>query len=123
MAPTDFMLRVVGAFASQGVQVNGEANLTAVHMRVDEPRISVTVQSHIDWFDVSAVVSFGDLSVDLATVRRAVLRRERYILLSDGSLGLVSNELAERLAPLFAMGHEQKAQMRYASAQASWSSN
>ena len=118
MAPTDFMLRVVGSLASQGVQVSGEADLTAVQMRVDEPQIAVTVQSNIDWFDVAAVVSFGDLSVDLATVRRAVLRRERYILLSDGSLGLVSNALAQRLAPLFAMGHEQQTQMRYASAQA-----
>jgi hypothetical protein len=55
MAPTDFMLRVVGALASQGVQVSGEADLTAVQMRVNEPQISVTVQSHIDWFDVAAV--------------------------------------------------------------------
>jgi non-specific serine/threonine protein kinase len=75
------------------------------------------VQSHIDWFDVAAVVNYGDLSVDLATIRRAVLKRERYVLLADGSLGLVSHELAQRLAPLFAMGQTHDATIRYATAQ------
>ncbi|MFN5933057.1 MAG: serine/threonine protein kinase, partial [Roseiflexaceae bacterium] len=76
-----------------------------------------SVQSHIDWFDVAAVVNYGDLSVDLATIRRAVLKRERYVLLADGSLGLVSHELAQRLAPLFAMGQTHDATIRYATAQ------
>jgi len=117
MAATDFMLKVVAALATEGMEVQGESAITAVHMRLDAPHITVSVQSHIDWFDVAAVVNYGDLSVDLATIRRAVLKRERYVLLADGSLGLVSHELAQRLAPLFAMGQTHDATIRYATAQ------
>lgn len=117
MVPTDFMLKVVAALATEGMDVQGESAITAVHMRLDAPHIAVTVQSHIDWFDVAAVVNYGDLSVDLAIIRRAVMRRERYVLLADGSLGLVSHELAQRLAPLFAMGHAHDTHLRYATAQ------
>lgn len=117
MAATDFMLKVVAALATEGMEVQGESAITTVQMRLDAPQITVTVQSHIDWFDVAAVVNYGDLSVDLATIRRAVLKRERYVLLADGSLGLVSHELAQRLAPLFAMGHTHDTHVRYATAQ------
>lgn len=118
MSATDFMVRIIGFLASSGMQIRGEAHLTTVQMRTDTPQIRVQVNSTIDWFDVSAVVNFGELSVDLMTVRRAVMRRERYILLSDGSLGLVPSEFAQRLAPIFAMGSERDERMRYAGAQA-----
>ena len=113
----DFLMRVVGVLASHGLQIRGEDALTSVQMRTDIPELAVTVQSHIDWFDVSAVVNFGDLSVDVAVVRRAVLRRERYILLPDGTIGFVPNELAHRLAPLLAMGTESDGRLRFAAAQ------
>ncbi len=116
--PVDFMMRVVGTLVANGFEVAGESLLTSVRMRMDEPQVHVQVQSHIDWFDVAAVVHFGDLSVDLQTIRQAVLRRDRYILLPDGSLGLVPAQLAQRLAPLFAMGDDHAGQLRYRDAQA-----
>lgn len=117
IAAHDFVLRIVGGLAAQGFAIEGEAGLTSVTMRTDVPELAVRVESHIDWFDVAAVVNFGDLAVDMAVVRRAVLRRERYIVLPDGSIGLVPNELAQRLAPLLALGTEQGGRLRYAGAQ------
>lgn len=116
--PVDFMVRVVGSLVTAGLVVAGEERLSLVRMRMATPAVQVVVASHIDWFDVAAVVHFDDLSVDLATIRRAVLRRERYIVLADGSLGLVPSSLAQRLAPLLAMGDEQDGHLRYAGAQA-----
>ncbi len=113
----DFLMRVIGVLASHGMRILGEDALPSVRMRTDVPELAVTVRSHIDWFDVAAVVHFGDLSVDVAVVRRAVLRRERYILLPDGSIGYVPNELAQRLAPLLAMGTEGDGRLRFAAAQ------
>lgn len=43
------------------------------------------MSSGIDWFDVSAVVSYGDIDVSLKDIRRAIKRREKYVKLADGT--------------------------------------
>ena len=60
--------------------------------------------SGIDWFDLKVEVRFGDQSVALADVRKAILRKQNYVELKDGSLGMLPEAWVEQHAQLFRLG-------------------
>ncbi|MCY7360133.1 MAG: DEAD/DEAH box helicase [Rudanella sp.] len=60
--------------------------------------------SGIDWFDLQVEIRFGDQSVALADVRKAILRKQNYVELGDGSLGLLPEQWVQQHAQLFRLG-------------------
>lgn len=111
--PVDFLLREVPRLAEAGFVVYGEEALTAARINRSRPTLSFNVSSGIDWFDVGAVVSFGDLKVDLKTVRRAIRRRERFLKLADGSIGVLPEEWLDRYRRLLGLGEETDDGLRF----------
>jgi len=68
-------------------------------------RLSVT--SGIDWFDLNAVVAFGDVSATLPELLAALDRGDRTVRLGDGSQGVLPEEWLRRYTPLTAAGVTQ----------------
>ena len=56
---------------------------------------SMRVESGIDWFEVSGQVDFAGDSIDMSTVLAAISRGEHFIVLPDGSQGLLPASLME----------------------------
>ena len=106
VAPIDFLLREVPKLAAAGFTVFGEEALTLARVNRNRPTISFNVSSGIDWFDVDAVVQFGEQLLPLKDLKRAIKRRERYVKLADGSLGQIPEEWAERYRHLFAFAED-----------------
>jgi superfamily II DNA or RNA helicase len=80
-------------------------------------RLSVT--SGIDWFDLTAVVPFGDSSATLGQLLAALRRGEKTITLGDGTVGMLPDEWLRRYAPLAAAGVENDdGSIRYKPSQA-----
>lgn len=112
--PVDFLMNRVPRLIQDGVEIYGEEQIKAARVNRNRPQISFRVSSGIDWFDLDAVVQFGDLEVPLKDVRRAVRRREKYIKLADGSIGAIPDEWIERYRHLFALGEETANGLRLA---------
>lgn len=110
--PADFLLREVPKLAGAGYTIFGEEALTLARVNRNRPSISFNVSSGIDWFDVEAVVQFGDQMLPLKDLKRALKRRERYVKLADGSLGMIPEEWGERYRHLFAFGEERDGGLR-----------
>ena len=104
--PVDFLLDKVHHLITQGYEVFGEEQLTSTRVNRNDPTISFQVSSGIDWFDVRAIVNFGELEISLKEVRRALRKKERYIKLPDGTIGAIPEEWNERYKHLFSLGHE-----------------
>ncbi|MEO6223740.1 MAG: SNF2-related protein, partial [Vicinamibacterales bacterium] len=66
----------------------------------------LTVTSGIDWFDLAAVVPFGNTSATLVDLLASLRRGEKTIALGDGSVGILPEEWLRRFAPLVAAGIE-----------------
>jgi superfamily II DNA or RNA helicase len=64
------------------------------------------VISGIDWFDLTAVVPFGNTSAPLVELLASLRRGEKTIQLGDGSVGILPEEWLRRYAPLVAAGIE-----------------
>ena len=115
--PVDFLLSQVPKLTQAGFEVYGERELTSARVNRSRPSISFQVSSGIDWFDVAAVVSFGDVDVPLKEVRKAVRRQERYVKLADGSIGEIPTDWLEKYRYLFSLADDSGEDLRLASSQ------
>ncbi|GMT46356.1 MAG: hypothetical protein IEMM0006_2188 [bacterium] len=67
-------------------------------------KISTSVKSGIDWFEVEMDITFGDNKVSLKDIRNAVINKEKYIRLKDGSVGILPSEWLHKLERYFRHG-------------------
>ncbi|MGQ1784510.1 DEAD/DEAH box helicase [Saccharicrinis sp. GN24d3] len=67
-------------------------------------KVSTTISSGQDWFEVDVKVSFGDTRVNLKDIKQAVLNQQKYIQLKDGSVGMLPNEWLHKLEKFFRHG-------------------
>ncbi|MEZ4902623.1 MAG: SNF2-related protein [Spirosomataceae bacterium] len=79
----------------------GFSNLKKFRYNPNKASFKIRNSSGIDWFDLQVEVSFGDQSVALADVRKAVLKKQNYVELKDGSFGLLPEEWVAQYAQLF----------------------
>lgn len=102
--PLDFLTKCIPALTAAGFEIYGEKNIAKLNPH--RPTLSLTVSSGIDWFDVQAMVRYGEQEVSLNEIRKILKRGERYVKLADGSIGQIPEEWLERYKHLFALAEE-----------------
>ena len=95
-----------------GFEIYGEEKLKAGKINRATPTLSLNITSGLDWFDVQAVVHYGDQEVAFRDIRRALRKQERYIKLADGSIGQIPEDWLERYKKLFDLSEETEAGLR-----------
>jgi superfamily II DNA or RNA helicase len=76
------------------------------------PVFEVVAGRGIDWFDLTIRVSYGDQTVPLHELRKAILGKQDFILLADGSLGMIPKEWAGKYGLLLRIGQERAGGLR-----------
>jgi non-specific serine/threonine protein kinase len=104
--PVDFLMHAVPLLAQAGFEIYGEEKLKVGKVNRATPTVRVNLTSGFDWFDLKAVVEYGDQQVSLQEVRRALKRGEHYIKLADGSLGQIPEEWLEKYKHLWGLAEE-----------------
>ena len=88
------------------IPVLGMNKLRKFKYNTNTPVFEVIAGRGIDWFDLTIRVSYGDQAVPLHELRKAILGKQDFILLADGSLGMVPKEWAEKYGLLLRIGQE-----------------
>ena len=94
------------------IPVLGMNKLRKFKYNTNVPQFEILTGRSIDWFDLTIRVSYGDLVVPLNELRKAILGRQDYILLSDGSLGMLPKEWLDKYSLLLRMGQMKDGGMR-----------
>jgi hypothetical protein len=94
------------------IPVLGMNKLRKFKYNTNTPVFEVEAGRGIDWFDLTIRVSYGDQVVPLHELRKAILGKQDFILLADGSLGMVPKEWAEKYGLLLRIGQERTGGLR-----------
>ena len=76
-----------------------------------------SVNSGIDWFDLEGGITYGNERVPLPRLLNALRKRERAVLLDDGTFGVLPQEWLERYAGILTAGAEHEGAIRFTRAQ------
>ncbi len=93
-------------------EVYGMKEMKKFHYNPHTAVITFGFKTGIDWFDVKINIMFGDQTVKLKDLRKAVINNRNYILLDDGSMGILPEEWAKKYSMLFKMGNVDKEELK-----------
>ena len=108
IAPVDFLFSYVPRMTEAGYEVYGEESLAIAKINRLKPTVSFNIKSGIDWFDIKTLVNFGNLQVSMKDIKQALKKNKKYIKLSDGSVGLLSDDWVKQYQHLFFLGEETR---------------
>lgn len=89
---------------NKNIPVYGLNELKKFKYNSNKPTFDIKSSSGIDWFDLQIEVHYGDQTVGLAELKKAILAKQEYILLKDGTLGILPEEWIKKYSPLLRMG-------------------
>ena len=92
----------------EGFEILGLKGLKKIGYSPFRPTIQMRASSGTDWFDIQTEVSFGDQQVKLADIRKALMKKQSYVKLGDGSLGMLPTDWLKKYSTLFKMGKVAK---------------
>jgi non-specific serine/threonine protein kinase len=104
--PFDFLMRSIPKLTQVGFEIYGEDNLKLGKINRATPTLRVSITSGIDWFDLKAIVEYGDQQISLHEIRKALKHGENYIKLADGSVGQIPTEWLDKYKHLWNMTNE-----------------
>jgi hypothetical protein len=76
------------------------------------------LSSGIDWFELHGGVDYGDGEVKLPELLKAIQKGEHMVRLSDGTFGIIPDELLERYGMLVGFGQTKGDHIQFSRAQA-----
>ncbi len=83
--------------SSHQIEVYGIKELKKFKFSPHKAKVSVKLSSGIDWFDVNVEIKFGDNILSISDIQQAILNKQRYIRLGDGSVGILPEKWLHKL--------------------------
>jgi non-specific serine/threonine protein kinase len=104
----NWFLETMSYLVEQNIPVLGIQDLKRHHYNPNKPKWEMRASNSTDWFDVHVRVSFGDQTVELKEVRKAMQNKRNVVVLDDGTFGMLPDEWLSQYSMLLKMGEEQK---------------
>ena len=73
-----------------------------------QSHISIEVKENIDWFDIYAVIRFGEYEIRFSELRKYILRKQLEIKLPNGEIAVIPEKWLSDYSELFAFAEEGK---------------
>ncbi len=86
------------------VEIIGYESLKQTRINPNKPITRVNISSGIDWFDAHIDLRFGEETVNIGDVKKALAKRQTFVTLKDGSMGLLTEEWMEKYALIVKLG-------------------
>lgn len=100
------------AVREMNVPVFGFDALKNFRFNTSRPDTKIFISSNTDWFDAKINVHFGDQTVSIDEIKKAISKKQQFVSLSDGSLGILPEEWLKKYALLFKVGEGRSSEMR-----------
>jgi len=102
----------VDAMNEMKVPVFGFEALRNFRFNTARPNTHIHVRSGIDWFDAKVEIEFGEQRVGIDEIKSALVNKQSFVQLNDGTLGILPDEWLKRYSLLFKVGEGKSNQLR-----------
>ncbi len=100
--PLDWLVQKLPVLAEKGFEIFGQEELKSLKVRRGG-NISVAISSGIDWFDLEMTVDFDGVLAPFKEVYHSIQNDEKFVKLTDGTLGLIPEEWMKKFKRAFAL--------------------
>lgn len=108
----NWFFEVFDYLREKGYEIYGFKELKNFRYSPYKPVTEFKVKSGIDWFDCEVNIRFGDQTVDLKDIRKAILRDEHYVKLSDGTLGVLPEDWIKKYGTILKLGTIEQEELK-----------
>lgn len=102
----------VDAMKEMKVPVYGFEALKNFRFNTARPSTHIHVSSGLDWFDARVEIDFAGQRVGIDDIKKALVNKQSFVQLNDGTLGILPDEWLKRYALLFKVGDGRSNQLR-----------
>ncbi len=99
-----WLFKFFDAMKEQNITILGFKDLKKFKYNPNKAVFNVRTGSGIDWFDMHIEVQFGDQFVGIKEIQKAVLKKQNYVELKDGSLGMLPEEWLKKYENVLKFG-------------------
>ncbi|MEA5404963.1 DEAD/DEAH box helicase [Arcicella sp. DC2W] len=92
------------AMKAHDITILGFKDLKKFRYNPHKAEFNIKAGSGIDWFDMKIEVQFGDQFIGIKEIQKAVLKKQNYVELKDGSLGMLPEEWLKRYENVLKLG-------------------
>ena len=94
----------VDAMKDMDVSVFGFEALKNFKFNTAKPSTKIFISSNTDWFDAKVEIQFGEQKITIADVKNALAKKQQFVQLQDGTLGILPEEWIKKYSLLFKVG-------------------
>jgi SNF2 family DNA or RNA helicase len=102
----------VDAMKEMKVPVYGFEALKNFRFNTARPSTHIHVSSGLDWFDAKVEIEFADQRVGIDDIKKALLNKQSFVQLGDGTLGILPDEWLKKYSLLFKVGDGRSDKLR-----------
>lgn len=107
-----WFLDVFDNLAAHGVTILGFNDLQGNKLNQHKATVTIQVDSGLNWFNVTVNVKFGRKKASIKQLKKAVVNKSRYVLLDDGTMGIIPEEWLQKLKVYFDTGIVEEEQLQ-----------
>ncbi|UAM97930.1 DEAD/DEAH box helicase [Polaribacter litorisediminis] len=100
----EWLLKTSQKLKDKNIAIFGAKDLKSFKFNLHKPIVSMGVKSSIDWFDVAVEIKYGKEKVSLKDIKKALLKKSKYIQLKDGTLGMLPKKWLDKFSKYFKVG-------------------
>jgi len=89
------------ALDQAGFQVQFKGDGSAPRYFLGKPQIQVRIGEKLDWFDIQAIITFGEFQIPFLKIRQLILAKKHEFHLPDGSIAIIPDHWFEDYQDLF----------------------
>lgn len=102
----------VDSMKEMNVPVVGFDVLKNFRFNTARPSTEIHISNGVDWFDAKVKVVFGEQQVSIDEIKRALVNKQQFVQLNDGTLGILPENWLKKYSLLFRVGEGKNNALR-----------
>lgn len=85
----------------ENVQVFGINELKKFKYSPFKAKVNTSISSGVDWFEIDIQVSFGNYQIKISDLKKAIINKQQFIQLKNGTVGILPEKWLEKFKNYF----------------------